>query len=216
MSRLTRRRARAVAAGLAGVYRPDGGHPIRGKAGTCSAGFAVRRNAKPFLLTAGHCTDVISRWKTGSGQLIGRTVSTSWGPDDYGLVGVRDPALLHPQGVVVNDNRMQDITRAAYPRLCARVCKTGTSTGTTCGTVTRRNMTVNVDGTIVGDLVETNLCAREGDSGGPLFSGSTAHGVLTGGTLFTSGTNRSCTLMGFRTWYQPAPEALKALNLTLA
>ena len=93
------------------------------------------------------------------------------------------------------------ITGPATPSVGQRVCSVGRTTGMHCGTVLGLNATVNygADGIVTG-LIDTNLCSEPGDSGGPLFSGSTAHGIVSGG----SGNCSS----GGETFHQPILEPL--------
>ena len=56
-------------------------------------------------------------------------------------------------------------------------------------------------------LIQTNVCAEPGDSGGPLYDGSKALGL-------TSGGSGNCTTGG-TTFYQPAREAASAYNVTI-
>ena len=76
-----------------------------------------------------------------------------------------------------------------------------------CGSVTALNATVNYpEGTVTG-LVRTNLCSEPGWSGSPIFSGTKALGLVSGGS-------GDCT-SGGTTYYQPITEALSAYGLTI-
>lgn len=67
--------------------------------------------------------------------------------------------------------------------------------------------TVNYpEGTVTG-LIETDVCAEPGDSGGPMFSEGVALGV-------TSGGNGDCA-KGGTTFFQPLPEAMESLGVRL-
>jgi Trypsin len=91
----------------------------------------------------------------------------------------------------------------------AQACKTGSTTGTTCGTVLAYNVTVNyAEGTVFG-LTRTNICTQPGDSGGAMFAGSQAQGIVSGGTVV------SCSSSSFRSFFQPADEPLSTYGLTL-
>lgn len=77
-----------------------------------------------------------------------------------------------------------------------------------CGVVTRLNATVNYGGgNIVYGLIQTNVCSEAGDTGGPVFSGTTALGLISGGS-------GNCT-SGGTTFDQPITEVLSAYGLTL-
>ena len=56
-------------------------------------------------------------------------------------------------------------------------------------------------------MIRTNVCAEPGDSGGPLFSGSTAIGL-------TSGGSGDCT-SGGTTFFQPVTAALSAYGVSV-
>ncbi|NUP39051.1 MAG: trypsin-like serine protease, partial [Streptomyces sp.] len=75
------------------------------------------------------------------------------------------------------------------------------------GEVKGLDATVNYpEGTVTG-LIETNVCAEPGDSGGPLFSEGIALGV-------TSGGSGDCT-SGGTTFFQPVTKAMQALGVQL-
>jgi streptogrisin C len=75
------------------------------------------------------------------------------------------------------------------------------------GTVQAVNATVNyAEGTVYG-LIQTNVCAEGGDSGGSLFSGTAAVGL-------TSGGSGNCT-SGGTTFFQPVTAALNAYGVTI-
>jgi streptogrisin D len=59
------------------------------------------------------------------------------------------------------------------------------------------------EGTVNG-LIDTNVCAEPGDSGGALFDGGTALGLTSGGSGDCSS--------GGETFFQPVPAALSALG----
>jgi streptogrisin D len=85
------------------------------------------------------------------------------------------------------------------------VTRSGSTTQVHSGTVTGLDATVNYgNGDIVDGLIQTDVCAEPGDSGGSLFSGSTAIGLTSGG----SGDCAS----GGETFFQPVTEALSAFG----
>jgi S1-C subfamily serine protease len=76
------------------------------------------------------------------------------------------------------------------------------------GTVTALNVTVHyVGGGTVRQMIQTNVCAEPGDSGGPLYAGSIALGLTSGG----SGNCQS----GGTTFFQPVTEALGKYNVSV-
>ena len=67
--------------------------------------------------------------------------------------------------------------------------------------------TVNYPQGIVYELTMTNVCAEPGDSGGPLYDGSIALGLTSGG----SGDCRT----GGTTFFQPVTEALSRYGVAV-
>ena len=187
-----------------------GGQAILTGGSRCSAGFIARAaSGNQYVITAGHCTNIGTTWTTSGGLTIGTTAASRFPTDDFGAIRIANPAQLQPQGGVLNNGAFQDITGSTRVAVNATVCKTGSTTGTTCGRVLQYNTTVNYpQGTVFG-LTTTNVCVQPGDSGGSLFAGSQAQGVTSGGTV------GSCTQSGFRSFFQPADEALRVFGLTL-
>lgn len=184
-----------------GVFAPllSGGDAIYGGGYRCSLGFNVVKGGTYYFLTAGHCGDVANTWYTNSSHttLIGPTISSSFPGNDYALVRYDNLSLSHPGGFT-----------AANAYVGEPVKRTGSTTGTHSGTVTALNVTVRYigSGTVKG-MIQTNVCAEPGDSGGPLYDGSKALGITSGG----SGDCRR----GGTTFYQPVPEAASAYGVTV-
>ncbi|MGW0704421.1 S1 family peptidase [Streptomyces sp. NPDC002643] len=184
-----------------GEYKPfvAGGDAITGGGGRCSLGFNVVKDGEPYFLTAGHCTESISTWSAG-GQVIGENEDSSFPGDDYGLVKYTAD-VDHPSEVNLYDGSTQAISGAADATVGMRVTRSGSTTQVHSGTVTGLDATVNYgNGDIVNGLIQTDVCAEPGDSGGSLFSGSSAIGL-------TSGGSGDCT-SGGETFFQPVTEAL--------
>ncbi|MDG4773917.1 S1 family peptidase [Solwaraspora sp. WMMD792] len=210
VSRAEIAKIRRTARGKAGAIRVErtsgvftrlvsSGDPIYGSGGRCSLGFNAVRGSTYYFLTAGHCGEVVSTWYSNSAQtnLIGPTIDYSFPGDDYALVRYDNPAQSHPGGFSVGDAFVgQSVTR------------TGSTTGTHSGTVTALNARVRYLGSgVVRGLIRTDVCAEPGDSGGPLYSGSTALGLTSGG----SGNCRT----GGTTFYQPVREAVNEYDVTI-
>ncbi|MFR9799447.1 S1 family peptidase [Streptomyces sp. MS06] len=187
-----------------GTFRKliSGGDAIYTSSWRCSLGFNVQDSSgNYYFLTAGHCTDGAGYWYTSSGTTIGYTAGSQFPGNDYGIVRYTNGSVSHP-GKVGN----QDITRAATPSVGQYVLRRGSTTGTHGGYVTGLNATVNYgNGDIVRGLIQTNVCAEPGDSGGSLYYGSTAYGL-------TSGGSGNCS-SGGTTFFQPVTEALNAYGV---
>ncbi|MGW2823435.1 S1 family peptidase [Streptomyces sp. NPDC001443] len=181
-----------------------GGDAIYGGGYRCSLGFNVHSGSTYYFLTAGHCGEVASTWYSNSGQstVLGTNVSYSFPTNDFALVRYTGSAA-HPSAV-----GSQTISSAATPSVGTTVYRRGSTTGTHSGRVTALNATVNYgSGDVVYQMIQTTVCAEGGDSGGPLYSGSVAYGL-------TSGGSGNCT-SGGTTFFQPVTEALSYYGVSV-
>ncbi|MFE9774677.1 S1 family peptidase [Streptomyces sp. NPDC005931] len=190
--------------------RINGAQPILSTAGRCSAGFNVTDGKREFILTAGHCGPDGSVWFADDRgrQEVGTTVGGSFPGDDYSLIEYTDGRAGEGAGVVaVGDGKGVRITGVGEAAVGQRVFRSGSTSGLRDGEVTALNATVNYPEGTVSGLIETNVCAEPGDSGGPMFSEGIALGVTSGG----SGDCR----VGGTTYFQPVTKALSALGVRL-
>ncbi|GAA4836747.1 S1 family peptidase [Kitasatospora terrestris] len=185
----------------AGVFTPllAAGDAVYGGSYRCSLGFNVVKGGTYYFLTAGHCGNVANTWYTNSGHttLIGATVGSSFPGNDYALVRYDNTSLSHAGGYT-----------AANAYVGESVKRTGSTSGTHGGTVTALDVSVHYSGggTVRG-MIQTNVCAEPGDSGGPLYDGSKALGITSGG----SGDCRT----GGTTFFQPVTEAAAAYGVAV-
>lgn len=207
------RRATERSAGAATLERLDGrlrtllsgGDGIYTGGWRCSAGVNVQSGTTYYFVTAGHCTEGASTWYADSAMTtaIGATAGTSFPGNDFGVVRYSNPAVPHPGTIGT-----VDVTGTATAYVGQSVCRRGSATGVHCGRVTAVNATVNYGGgTIVSGLIQTNICAEPGDSGGPLYAGDKVIGILSGGS-------GNCASGGV-TYYQPIQEALSAYGVSV-
>ncbi|MFC8274740.1 S1 family peptidase [Streptomyces sp. NPDC057271] len=184
----------------------SGGDAVYASSWRCSLGFNVRDSAgNYYFLTAGHCTDGAGTWYANSGRttVLGSTAGSSFPTNDYGIVRYTNNSISKP-GTVGG----VDITSAANATIGMSVTRRGSTTGTHRGSVTGLNATVNYGGgDVVYGMIRTNVCAEPGDSGGPLYSGSRAIGL-------TSGGSGNCS-SGGTTFFQPVTEALNAYGVNV-
>ncbi|AEY88462.1 MULTISPECIES: S1 family peptidase [Streptomyces] len=182
----------------------SGGDAIYASSWRCSLGFNVQDSSgNYYFLTAGHCTDGAGTWWSNSSHTttLGTTAGSSFPGNDYGIVRYTNSSVTKSGAV-----GSQDITSAATPSVGTTVYRRGSTTGTHSGRVTALNATVNYGGgDIVSGLIQTTVCAEPGDSGGPLYGGTTAYGL-------TSGGSGDCT-SGGTTFFQPVTEALSAYGV---
>jgi streptogrisin B len=184
----------------------SGGDAIYASSWRCSLGFNVKDSAgNYYFLTAGHCTDGAGTWWSNSthSTVLGSTAGSSFPTNDYGIVRYTNTSVTK-SGTVGS----VDITSAANATVGMSVTRRGSTTGIHSGTVTGLNATVNYGGgDIVYGMIQTNVCAEPGDSGGPLYSGSRAIGL-------TSGGSGNCS-SGGTTFFQPVTEALSAYGVNV-
>jgi streptogrisin B len=185
------------------VFSPllSAGDAIYGGQYRCSLGFNAVSAGTYYFLTAGHCGKVASTWYTNSAHttLIGSNVNASFPGNDYALVRYDNTSLSHPGGFTIADAFVGE-----------RVTRDGSTTGVHSGTVTALNVTVRYSGNPggrVSGLIQTTVCAEGGDSGGPLYDGTKAIGL-------TSGGSGNCS-SGGTTFFQPVREAANAYGVTL-
>lgn len=183
----------------------SGGHAIYGGGSRCSLGFNVRSGSTYYFITAGHCTNIAAEWFENSARTIklGDRSGTSFPGNDYGIVRYLASYTNHP-GNIANG---QDIASAGNAFVGQSVRRHGSTTGNRGGTVQGLNATVRYSqGTVTG-LIRTNVCAEPGDSGGPLYAGSVALGL-------TSGGSGNCS-SGGTTFFQPVPEVLSRYGVSI-
>ncbi|MEV7521829.1 S1 family peptidase [Streptomyces sp. NPDC091371] len=202
------RKAAGANAGALRVERTPGtfttllgpGDAIYGGGYRCSVAFNAVSGSTRYFLTAGHCGNVVKTWYTNSAQstLVGPTVGSSFPGNDYALVRYDNAAVSSPGGFTAADAYVGEAVK-----------RSGSTTGTKSGTVTGLNATVHYSGggTVRG-MIQTNVCAEPGDSGGALYDGTKALGI-------TSGGSGNCSVGG-TTFYQPVPEALAKYKVTLS
>ncbi|MGL5928201.1 MAG: S1 family peptidase [Dermatophilaceae bacterium] len=190
--------------------RISGGQAIYGGGSRCSLGFNVRDSAgASYFLTAGHCTDIASTWYANSSNttVLGSRAGSSFPGNDYGIVRYTNQSISKPGTVSLYNGSSQDITSARNAVVGERVTRSGSTTGVFSGTVQAVNATVNYQEGSVSGLIQTNVCAEGGDSGGSLFSGTAALGM-------TSGGSGNCSTGG-QTFFQPVTEALSVYGVSV-
>ncbi|MFF4819702.1 S1 family peptidase [Kitasatospora sp. NPDC001309] len=176
------------------------GDAVYGGRYRCSLGFNVADGGAHYFLTAGHCGNVAATWYADGAHrtAIGPTLASTFPGHDYALVRYDNEALDHPGG----------FTSAPDAYVGEAVTRTGSTSGTHTGTVTGLDATVRyTGGGTVRGLIQTDVCAEPGDSGGPLYEGDKALGL-------TSGGSGDCTTGG-TTFFQPVNAALTAYDVSV-
>ena len=205
---------------VAGTFRLDGligGQAIYGSRYRCSLGFNARTGTAStgytyWFLTAGHCGKAEKTWWTASNHstLLGSTTGAAFPGDDFAIVKYDASyyAQVDTLGAVRNGNTTRDITGVGDAYVNEPVTRDGSTTGTHGGNVTAVNVTVRyLGGGVVRGLIQTTVCAEPGDSGGPLYDGSLAIGLTSGG----SGDCKK----GGTTFFQPVREATNVYGVSI-
>ncbi|CAM5595181.1 Protease OS=Streptomyces aurantiogriseus OX=66870 GN=GCM10010251_29520 PE=3 SV=1 [Streptomyces aurantiogriseus] len=190
--------------------RLNGAQPILSTGGRCSAGFNVTNGSSDFILTAGHCGPNGSAWfaDNQADRQVGQTVNSTFPGSDFSLVEYASGDAGQGADIVaIGDGNGVRITGVGDAAVGQRVFRSGSTTGLRDGEVTGLDATVNYPEGTVSGLIETNVCAESGDSGGPMFSEGIALGI-------TSGGSGDCTAGG-TTYFQPVTKALAQLGVQL-
>lgn len=169
----------------------------------CSLGFnAIDSNGSPVNISAGHCdpnrtfaggehaSQVYSAVGDVAGPMIGTFEKTNLDGADYSLIRPNAGIAQRFQSgaVRVPDAAPIGITGTANPVVGAPVCKAGQTSGYNCGVVTAVHQTVQVGQRTLNDGFATNLCALQGDSGGPVITGTLALGISSASNVGDRGT----------------------------
>jgi hypothetical protein len=171
-----------------------GGLPLDPK---CTAGFAVgRASGERGISSAGHCPNDLN-YSGAPLPFWGEGVS---GSDD--VQWHHSPAGYTPTNLVSDDlsvRRINSTTDWNYQPVGGYVCKYGKATGFTCGYIVEKDIAPwwvsnpNPDFIRVEDGSE-RLC-WENDSGGPVYNGYSAYGIISGYWSY-AGTNKTDCIYG--------------------
>jgi len=198
--------AALLAAPTASAAAPSairGGDLLYSSGGICTVGFNARGGSTYYAIVGSHCTGTTgSTWYADSARTVPAGVTAA-----SGLIRYTNTALSYPGEVSLGGGTTRDITGSAAPYVGQSVCHVGRTSGMRCGTVRQLNVTVQYPQGPLYGLFTSSACAEAGDSGGPAFSGTTALGVIVGG----SGNCRT----GGTTYYEPVNRVLTAHGLTL-
>ncbi|MEV6595169.1 S1 family peptidase [Streptomyces acidicola] len=174
-----------------------GANGITSNGSLCSAGFNVKNSSGAiYTLTAGHCVPGTGNtwYMDYNGTRIGNQTAYNYGTGTSGYCDgatqgcdwatIRaDGADINPLGTVRYWGGVyKQIDRSRYPAEGEAIERIGVSSQDLTGHVTNTSRTVSIEGTTLYSMMEVSNCALGGDSGGPALSGTTALGILSGGT----------------------------------
>lgn len=197
-----------------GGGRLDGVDPGSGKRYRCTTGFAVTDGVRNGITTAAHCLDDMTYYAPDRSATPLRFVGQwGWGYHDVQIhAGLPDERpLIYADGARTIARPVEAQQAKASTRAGDWVCHRGESSGYSCAEVEL------VDFAPAGDLcggaclptwvTVAGPSCKGGDSGGPVFSGTTALGVVKGASYRRDG---SCAFYFYMALdYLPAPWTLR-------
>jgi hypothetical protein len=182
-------------AGVEGGGRVEGVEPVSGKRQFCTTGFVVTDGARTGVVTAAHCPDSLTYYDPAGGAEVPLSMVGSWGAQ-YQDVQVHVADTPHRPVFYADTARrsLRPLTGArsrASIRGGETVCHRGEATGYSCAEVELTHFAP--PGDLCGGpcdpvwVTVSGPSCRGGDSGGPVFAGTTAFGILKGSSYRTSG-----------------------------
>ncbi|GGB40115.1 hypothetical protein GCM10011380_31960 [Sphingomonas metalli] len=196
--------------GVVGGMRMMGGVPGDPRRYVCTAGFVVTDGARRALATAAHCPDTL-QVRDAAGIVEDLPFEGQWGWGNQDVQINLSPAPLAPFFAGDADRSILRPVTGARSRASIRagdvVCHRGERTGYSCSLVEL------TDFAPAGDLcggaclptwtTVAGPACKGGDSGGPVFLGTVALGLVKGGSYRPDG---SCAFYFYMsTDYLPAP-----------
>lgn len=183
--------AEAQDSGATGGRRVEGNEPSDGKRYFCTTGFVVTDGARTGIVTAAHCPDSLT-YVDASGAQVPLEFVGGWGAQFQDVqVHVGAPAQ-QPVFRARDADRPQLARRLrAGTRAGETVCHRGESSGYSCSEVDLTDFAP--PGTLCGGkctptwVTVSGPTCRAGDSGGPVFAGTTAFGIVKGSNYAPDG-----------------------------
>ncbi len=186
-----------VGQGEAGGAAIAGGARVVGSANggrySCTTGYVVTDGSRTGIATAAHCPDTLRYAGGGAGVELPFAGQWGWGFQDVQLNLSPFPSgpLFFADSARTTLRPVEAVRARAATRAGDWVCHRGERTGYSCAEVEL------VDFAPAGDLcggaclaswvtVRGPVC-KSGDSGGPVFAGTTALGILKGGSYRRDG-----------------------------
>ncbi len=178
-----------------GGARVVGTSPVDGRRYACTTGFSVTDGVRQGVVTAAHCPDTLSYIDPAGGPAVALPMIGQWGWGHQDVQVNVTAGSASPYFYADTAKRSVRPVTGQRPRAAARagdtVCHRGERTGYSCAPVEL------TDFAPAGDLcggaclptwitVAGPTC-KNGDSGAPVFAGTTALGVLKGGSYRSDG-----------------------------
>lgn len=199
--------------GPQGGGRLDGTDPVSGKRYRCTSGFLVTDGARTGITTAAHCLDELSYFDPQRrATLLTFVGQWGWGYHDVQIHSGPAPArpLFYADTARTVERPVERQRTKTSTRAGDFVCHRGEATGYSCAEVALLDFAPS--GELCGGFCLPTWVAvagptcKQGDSGGPVFSGTTAFGMVKGATFRSDG---SCAFYFYMSLdYLPAPWSL--------
>jgi hypothetical protein len=180
--------------GIEGGARVEGVDPANGRRYVCTTGFVVTDGARTGIATAAHCPDELTYRDPDGGEIpLDFVGQWGWRYQDV-QINVSPRAqrpLFHADTAARGARTLTSWRNRHSTRAGDAVCHRGERTGYSCAEVEL------IDYAPPGDLcggpcepswvTVTGPNCRNGDSGGPVFSGTIAFGIAKGGSYGAGG-----------------------------
>jgi hypothetical protein len=179
---------------IEGGARVEGVDPADGRRYACTTGFVVTDGARHGIVTAAHCPDTLTYYAPGGGQTPLDFVG-QWGARYQDVqVHVADLPLepvFYADTAKRTARRVTSWRNRTSTRAGDVVCRRGETTGYSCSEVELVNFAP--PGDLCGGpcdplwVTVAGPSCRSGDSGGPIFIGTVAFGIVKGGNYGRTG-----------------------------
>jgi hypothetical protein len=182
-------------AAVEGGARVVGTSPVDGRRYACTTGFSVTDGVRQGVVTAAHCPDTLSYIDPAGGPAVALPMVGQWGWGHQDVQVNVTAGAASPYFYADTAKRFARPVTGQRPRAAARagdtVCHRGERTGYSCAPVELTDFAPAGD-LCGGACLPTWITAagptcKSGDSGAPVFAGTTALGVLKGGSYRSDG-----------------------------
>jgi hypothetical protein len=180
---------RSADAAVEGGARVEGTDAVSGRRAVCTAGFVVSDGARTGLLTAAHCPDLLTyREPGGATAALPFVGQWGWRFQDVQVNAIEGPAepLFYADAAKSAARRPAAVRSRAATRAGDFVCHRGERSGYSCGDIELTDFAP--PGTLCGGpcaatwVTVSGPGCGGGDSGGPVFAGTIAYGIMKGAT----------------------------------
>ncbi|HEY7811232.1 MAG TPA: S1 family peptidase [Allosphingosinicella sp.] len=176
--------------GLEGGARVHGVSTVSGNREYCTTGFVVTDGGRTGLVTAAHCPDELTyRDPAGGDVKLSFLGQWGWSHQDVQLhvpegEGIAYSPLVYADAAKALARPVAAVRSRASSRVGDFVCRRGETSGFGCSVIELTDFAPQGDlcgGPCAPTWVMVKGACRGGDSGGPVFIGTTALGIVKGG-----------------------------------